>query len=117
MPERGGRVGAGAVQEFDPPGVAARDLRECLMLQVRALGIDDPLVLRILAEALDPLIKRDFRGVARELGVTIEEVAVAARIVSAGSSRGRAAPSAAKIPSTSSPTSTSTRSATSSTSC
>ena len=69
------------VQEFDPTGVAARDLKECLTLQVRALGIDDPIVLRILAEALDPLIKRDFRGVARQLGISIEEVAVAARIV------------------------------------
>ena len=37
------------VQDFDPAGVAARDLRECLLIQVRALGIDDPLVLRILA--------------------------------------------------------------------
>ena len=69
------------VQEFDPTGVAARDLKECLTLQVRALGIDDPIVLRILAEALDPLIKRDFRGVARQLGISIEEVAVASRIV------------------------------------
>ena len=69
------------IQEFDPTGVGARDLKECLTLQVRALGIDDPIVLRILAEALDPLIKRDFRGVARQLGISVEEVAAAARIV------------------------------------
>ena len=48
---------------------------------MRALGIDDPIVLRILAEALDPLIKRDFRGVARQLGISVEEVAAAARIL------------------------------------
>ena len=29
------------VQHFDPPGVAARDLRECLMIQLRVLGEDD----------------------------------------------------------------------------
>ena len=69
------------IQEFDPTGVGARDLKECLTLQVRALGIDDPIVLRILDEALDPLIKRDFRGVARQLGFSVEEVAVASRIV------------------------------------
>jgi len=69
------------IQEFDPTGVGARDLKECLTLQVRALGIDDPIVLRILAEALDPLIKRDFRGVARQLGISVEEVAAAARIL------------------------------------
>jgi RNA polymerase sigma-54 factor len=69
------------IQEFDPAGVAARDLQECLTLQVRALGLDDPIVHRILAEALDPLIKRDFRGVARQLGISVEEVAAAAKIV------------------------------------
>ena len=69
------------VQEFDPSGVAARDLRECLTVQARMLGIDDPLVLRILAEQLDTLIKRDFRGVSRALGVTIEEVAAASVVI------------------------------------
>ena len=69
------------VQEFDPAGVAARDLRECLLLQVRALEIDDPIVLRIIDECLDTLIKRDFRGVAKRLGITIEEVAAAAEVI------------------------------------
>jgi len=69
------------VQEFDPAGVAARDLRECLCIQARALEIRDPLVLRILDEQLETLIKRDFRGVARALGVTIEEVAEASHVI------------------------------------
>jgi RNA polymerase sigma-54 factor len=70
-----------AVQEFDPSGVAARDLRECLSIQARVLGIDDPLVLRILHEQLDALIKRDFRGVSRALGVSIEQVAAASVVI------------------------------------
>ncbi len=69
------------VQELDPVGVAARDLRECLLLQVRTLEIDDPLVLRILEECLDTLIKRDFRGVARLLDVSVSEVVVAADVI------------------------------------
>ncbi len=69
------------VQEFDPAGVAARDLRECLCIQARTLEIRDPLVLRILDEQLESLIKRDFRGVARALGVAIEEVAEAAHVI------------------------------------
>jgi RNA polymerase sigma-54 factor len=69
------------VHELDPAGVAARDLKECLGIQMRALEIDDPLVDRIIAECLDRLIKRDFRGVAKELGVTIEEVAAAANVI------------------------------------
>jgi len=71
------------VQEFDPTGVAARDLRECLSIQVEALEIDDPLVLRILGDQarFDALINRDFRGVARALSVSIEEVAAAANLI------------------------------------
>ena len=69
------------VQELDPPGVAARDLRECLLLQVASLGIDDPLVHRLLDEQLAALQKRDFRGISRALGVTIEEVAAAANLI------------------------------------
>jgi len=69
------------VQEFDPSGVAARDLRECLTIQARLLEIDDPLVLRILDEQLDALIKRDFRGVARALGASIEAVAAASSLI------------------------------------
>ena len=47
------------VQQLDPPGVAARDLRECLMRQVDALKLDDRLVVRIIDEHLDLLQKRD----------------------------------------------------------
>ena len=69
------------LQEFDPAGVAARDLQECLSIQVRVLGIEDPLVGRILAECLDLLVKRDFRGVSRKLGIPIEDVAAAAKVI------------------------------------
>jgi RNA polymerase sigma-54 factor len=69
------------IQRLDPTGVGARDLKECLGIQVRSLGIDDPIVLRILDEALDGLVKRDFRGVARQLGITPGEVAVAAKVI------------------------------------
>jgi RNA polymerase sigma-54 factor len=69
------------IQEFDPAGVAARDLRECLSIQARAYEIEDALVLRIIDEQLDALIRRDFRGVARGLGVSIEAVAAAAHVI------------------------------------
>jgi RNA polymerase sigma-54 factor len=69
------------IQLFDPAGVAARDLRECLLLQIDALRLDEPLVRALVADHIDALQKRDFRGIARVLGVTIEEVAVASRVV------------------------------------
>jgi RNA polymerase sigma-54 factor len=69
------------VQALDPVGVGARDLRECLLAQARTLEIENPLVLRILEECLDMLIKRDFRGVARALDVSVTEVVEAADII------------------------------------
>src|SRR3990172_9301320 len=69
------------VQEFDPTGVAARDLRECLLLQAKALGLQDPLVVAILEHHLDTLQKRDLRGLARLLGQPVEEIVAAARMI------------------------------------
>jgi RNA polymerase sigma-54 factor len=71
------------IQEFDPVGVAARDLKECLLVQARVNGITDPLVLSIIRERLDLLQKRDFRGIARWAEVSVEEVARAARVIGA----------------------------------
>ena len=69
------------LQQFDPSGVAARDLRECLLLQIDALQLGSGLVRTIVAEHLEALQRRDFRGIARTLGLAIEEVAEAARMI------------------------------------
>ena len=70
------------VQMLDPTGVAARDLRECLLLQVDAMGAPDPLVREIIAEHLTLLEKRDFRTLTRVTRRSIAEVAVADRAIS-----------------------------------
>ena len=69
------------VQKLDPTGVAARDLRECLLLQLEVAEIDNPLVLRIVRDYFELLKKRDFRGLTRNLGVAIEEIAVACKLI------------------------------------
>jgi RNA polymerase sigma-54 factor len=69
------------VQTLDPAGVAARDLRECLLLQLRALGVRDPLVRRIVEEQLESLQNRDFKKIAKALDSCIEDVAAAARVI------------------------------------
>jgi RNA polymerase sigma-54 factor len=69
------------VQDLDPPGVAARDLRECLLLQVRLLGLEDRLVREILEHHFEALERRDLRGLSRALGVPLERVAAAARAI------------------------------------
>lgn len=69
------------VQALDPPGVGARDLRECLLLQLAPRGLTDPLVRALIADHWEALQKRDFRGIARVRGITIEEVAAAQRVI------------------------------------
>jgi len=69
------------IQKFDPEGVAARDLRECLLIQIdrRKLGVG--LVRILVDEHVEMLQKRDFRALARLTGATIQEVADAARLI------------------------------------
>jgi RNA polymerase sigma-54 factor len=69
------------VQLFDPVGVAARSLSECLLVQMRQARVDNPLALRIAERHLDPLQRKDYRGIARAEQVSVEEVAAAARII------------------------------------
>ncbi|MDH4139141.1 MAG: RNA polymerase factor sigma-54 [Coriobacteriia bacterium] len=55
------------VQRLDPPGVGARNLAEALLLQADYLGIDEPLLERIVREHLDDVAASHFRKVARQL--------------------------------------------------
>src|SRR5215468_11981558 len=64
------------VQDFDPPGVAARDLPECLAIQLRQLGLpDQSLPARIVRDHLPMLESRRFDRLAKELGVPLEQIA------------------------------------------
>jgi RNA polymerase sigma-54 factor len=68
------------VQRFDPPGVGARDLGECLALQLALLPADTPgrtLALRIAAEAIERLPRAGVSGLATELQCTEAAVAEA----------------------------------------
>jgi RNA polymerase sigma-54 factor len=70
------------IQEFDPSGVAARDLRECLLIQARFLGMKGSPVEGILLNHLSDLEKRNYKQISRSLGVDINQVLVAAKIIS-----------------------------------
>jgi RNA polymerase sigma-54 factor len=69
------------IQRLDPPGIAARDLRESLLLQLDALRIKDPLVRVLVSEHLDQLQKREFKALVRDTGATIEAIAAAATVI------------------------------------
>ncbi len=68
------------IQRFDPPGVGARDLGECLRLQLETLPADTPghaLALRAAAEHIERLPKLGTRGLAEALGCGIDEAETA----------------------------------------
>ncbi|HEY1371689.1 MAG TPA: RNA polymerase factor sigma-54 [Candidatus Binatia bacterium] len=69
------------IQFFDPPGVAARDLRECLLVQLENLGLADSLAARIVSEHLPQLESRRFEKLARELAVTIDDIVIASQVI------------------------------------
>ncbi|MFZ5865193.1 MAG: RNA polymerase factor sigma-54 [Thermodesulfobacteriota bacterium] len=71
----------GEVQKFDPPGVAARTLQECLTLQTEADPQSDLVAVRILKEAFDLFQKGSLDKVARKLKVSLDRVKTAARFI------------------------------------
>ena len=62
------------LQTFDPPGVCARNLTECLAIQLRDRDRFDP-AMQALVEHLDLLAKRDLAGLRRICGVNDEDLA------------------------------------------
>ena len=69
------------IQALEPVGVGARDLRECLLIQLEARGEKDTLAWKIIHDHFDHLVNRRFPEIARHLKVTPEEVQVAADVV------------------------------------
>ncbi len=69
------------VQGFDPPGIAARDLRECLLLQTSALGLNGTLVEKIVSNNIEDLQKKRYSNIAKQYSVSIEDVMAAVKII------------------------------------
>jgi len=69
------------IQQFDPVGVAARDTRECLLIQCRFQNLAGSLVERILLDHMDKLENRKYDRIAKGLGVTIQDVLSAISII------------------------------------
>ena len=63
----------GQIQKFDPPGVGARDLAECMRLQLAEKNRLDP-AMRIFTDNLDLLARRDYGKLAKLCGVDHEDL-------------------------------------------
>ncbi|MCI9586615.1 MAG: RNA polymerase factor sigma-54 [Oscillospiraceae bacterium] len=68
------------LQSLEPPGVGARDLSQCLSLQLERLG-QGGAALTIVRDHLEPLAKRHYRLIAARMGIPVEEVQAAAQLI------------------------------------
>ena len=66
------------IQQLDPPGIGARNLRECLLLQMEGHKRTDTLVYRLVKEAFDDLIAHRWSDLGKRFGLAPEEVQRAA---------------------------------------
>jgi RNA polymerase sigma-54 factor len=69
------------MQDFEPAGVLARDLRECLLIQLRQLGLEDSPAAAIVRDHLALLEAKRFDKLAKELRVRSDEVSQAVNII------------------------------------
>ncbi|MCX6640155.1 MAG: RNA polymerase factor sigma-54 [bacterium] len=65
------------IQTYDPPGIAARNLRECLLIQLEALPNPDPSALRMLQDCFNEFIGKKFELIARKLEINMDQVRLA----------------------------------------
>jgi len=62
------------IQSFDPPGVGARNLQECLLLQLRFRGEDDTLAATIIRDHFDEFKQKKYVEIARKLRISVQDV-------------------------------------------
>jgi len=70
------------VQQFDPAGVACRNLQECLLLQLERMDLGDSLAALILRDCLSELEGRKYPAIAKALKVSLDDVLGAAKLIS-----------------------------------
>jgi len=68
-------------QTFDPIGVCARDLGECLLIQARHFGLDHTIVIEIIENHLNHLENKNYKAIAKTLKVSIEDIVAAVKVI------------------------------------
>jgi RNA polymerase sigma-54 factor len=69
------------VQQLDPTGVGARNLQECLLLQLEYLGYGDRLAAKMIREHFGQLQQHKLPELAKALGVSVEQVAQELKLI------------------------------------
>ncbi len=69
------------MQSFDPIGVCARDLKECLLIQTKYLGLEDSLMVHIVQNHFKHLENKNYKAIAHSLGVSFNDVLASVEII------------------------------------
>jgi RNA polymerase sigma-54 factor len=69
------------VRSFDPPGVGAFDLPDCLLMQLASLGIENPLVEKVIREHWSEFLNRQFGALAKALNVGMNQLQAVSEII------------------------------------
>ncbi|MFZ3063939.1 MAG: RNA polymerase factor sigma-54 [Nitrospirota bacterium] len=69
------------IQGFDPIGVCARDLKECLLIQAAQLELKETLVEDIILNHLEDIEKRNYQKIAKKINVPIDEIIKAVKVI------------------------------------
>jgi hypothetical protein len=69
------------MQTFDPPGICAANLKECLLIQLKLLGIDDPLVTALIQHHLKDLENKRYKVIAKALKTDIGQIVAAVNVI------------------------------------
>ena len=69
------------LQEFDPPGVFARDLKECLLIQAKVLEEDTHELVAMIENHLGNLEKKNYPAIAKDMGIDLEVVVELSKII------------------------------------
>ncbi len=69
------------IQSFDPPGVGARSLEECLLLQAKYLSINDVLIEKIIKNHLNNLARKSYLKIAKDLQISVSKVQSLADVI------------------------------------
>jgi RNA polymerase sigma-54 factor len=70
------------IQSFDPPGVGARNLQECLLLQLRFRGLEDSPAALIVRDHFDEFKQKKYVEIARKLRLSIQDIQDQCKLIS-----------------------------------
>ncbi len=69
------------MQSFDPIGVCARDLKECLLIQADHFGFKNTIISDIIANHLQDLEKKNYKGICKALKISLDDVIAAVNVI------------------------------------